>query len=300
MLKIAFSNIYNHPLPEGHRFPMLKYDLIAEQLLYEGTVSKDNFFAPEALSDEIITLTHTHEYWEKLKGLKLNKIEERRSGFPLSHELIERESVIMNGTVLATYYAARYHVAFNIAGGTHHAYSNKAEGFCLLNDNAIAANYLLHKKLAEKVLIVDLDVHQGNGTAEIFQDNPDVFTYSVHCVKNLFSQKERSNLDIELEIGVEDKEYLKKLHDSLPEVINKFRPDFMFYQAGVDVLSTDKLGQLNLTRQGCMERDRFVFELSKSHNLPVVVNMGGGYSSRISDIVEAHCNTFRVANQIFF
>lgn len=300
MLKIAFSKIYNHSLPEGHRFPMLKYDLIAEQLLYEGTASKENFFEPDILSEEIITLTHSKEYWIKLKTLNLSKMEERRSGFPLSHNLVKRERIIMNGTVLATEYATKYGVAFNIAGGTHHAYSNKAEGFCLLNDNAIAANYLLHNNLAGKVLIIDLDVHQGNGTAEIFKNNPNVFTYSMHCVKNLFSNKEKSNLDIELESGIEDKEYLNRLHASLPGVIRSFKPDFVFYQSGVDVLSTDKLGQLRLSRQGCLERDRQVFELCKNHKLPVVVDMGGGYSPRISDIVEAHCNTFRVATQIFF
>ncbi|HQS53056.1 MAG TPA: histone deacetylase, partial [Daejeonella sp.] len=166
MLFIAFDPIYAHPLPEGHRFPMLKYELIPEQLLYEGLIKSESLFSPEKLDEAIILLTHEQNYWERLRDLKLTDAEIRRSGFPLSATLVEREIRIARGTIDASIHALEHGIAFNVAGGTHHAGSNWAEGFCLLNDQAIAANYLLSNSLADRILIIDLDVHQGNGTAE--------------------------------------------------------------------------------------------------------------------------------------
>ncbi len=298
MLKIAYSSLYNHPVAEGHRFPMIKYDLIAEQLVYEGLVHADNFFEPESVEEKWIVATHHPEYWKKLNTLSLSPAEQRRSGFELTELLVHRERCIVGGTIMAAQYALEYGVALNIAGGTHHAYADKAEGFCLLNDNAVAANYLLRNKLARRVLIVDLDVHQGNGTAHIFRQVNEVFTFSMHCAANIFSRKEKSDLDIELPAGLEDDAYLQMLRERLYQVIRFFRPDFVFYQSGVDVLATDKLGKLSLSRNGCMERDRIVFELCSVFRIPVAVDMGGGYSERLSDIVEAHCNTFRMAEKI--
>lgn len=300
MLKIAWSSAYRHPLPEGHRFPMIKYDLIPEQLLYEGSVQSKNFFTPAPLCEQYITNTHTPEYWERLKSLSLSPAEIRKMGFPLSKSLIEREIIIAQGTIECALYAQKYGIAMNVAGGTHHAFTNKGEGFCLLNDVAIAAKYLLENNYAKRILIVDLDVHQGNGTAEIFQSNPQVFTFSMHGAKNYPLQKEKSDLDIALPDGTTDNMYLRLLYSTLPEIIQKHQPDFIFYISGVDVLYNDKLGRLSLTLQGCKARDKFVLETCYKNKIPVVISMGGGYSERIADIVEAHCNTFRLAQEIFF
>jgi acetoin utilization deacetylase AcuC-like enzyme len=300
MLKIAWSKIFSHPLPAGHRFPMVKYDLIPEQLIYEGTISEDELFEPDILDESSILLCHDKEYWERLKNLQLSTSEIRRTGFPHSESLIKRESLIMNGTLMAAKFALKNGIAFNSAGGTHHAFSNKGEGFCLLNDIGIAANVLIHEQIASKILVVDLDVHQGNGTAEIFQDNPNVFTFSMHGEKNFPMHKEKSDLDIELPDFTNDQTYQKILSETLPRLLDQIEPDFVFYQCGVDVLATDKLGRLSLTRAGCKERDRFVLELCHKNKIPIVASMGGGYSERIADIVEAHCNTFRLAKEIYF
>jgi acetoin utilization deacetylase AcuC-like enzyme len=279
---------------------MIKYELLPEQLLYEGLINTDSLFSPGKLDEDVILLTHEQNYWDRLRDLKLSNAEIRRSGFPLSASLVERETRIARGTIDGSIYALEHGIAFNIAGGTHHAGSNWAEGFCLLNDQAIAANYLLNRFLASRILIIDLDVHQGNGTAEIFKNEERVFTFSIHAEKNFPFRKERSNLDIGLQDGISDNEYLNLLTTNLEIVIESFKPDFIFYLAGVDVLATDKLGKLNLTRNGCKQRDRMVLSYCRSLKIPVQVSMGGGYSPKISDIVEAHCNTFRVANDLYF
>lgn len=300
MLFIAFDPCYVHPLHHGHRFPMIKYELLPEQLLYEGLINSDSLFSPGKLDEDIILLTHEQNYWDRLRNLKLSDAEIRRSGFPLSASLVERETRIARGTIDGSIYALEHGIAFNIAGGTHHAGSNWAEGFCLLNDQAIAANYLLNRFLVSRILIIDLDVHQGNGTAEIFKNEERVFTFSIHAEKNFPFRKERSNLDIGLQDGISDNEYLNLLTTNLNIVIESFKPDFIFYLAGVDVLATDKLGKLNLSRNGCKQRDRMVLSYCRSLKIPVQVSMGGGYSPKITDIVEAHCNTFRVANDLYF
>jgi acetoin utilization deacetylase AcuC-like enzyme len=279
---------------------MIKYELLPEQLLYEGLINSDSLFSPGKLDEDIILLTHEQNYWDRLRNLKLSDAEIRRSGFPLSASLVERETRIARGTIDGSIYALEHGIAFNIAGGTHHAGSNWAEGFCLLNDQAIAANYLLNRFLVSRILIIDLDVHQGNGTAEIFKNEERVFTFSIHAEKNFPFRKERSNLDIGLQDGISDNEYLNLLTTNLNIVIESFKPDFIFYLAGVDVLATDKLGKLNLSRNGCKQRDRMVLSYCRSLKIPVQVSMGGGYSPKITDIVEAHCNTFRVANELYF
>ncbi len=299
MIKIAFNPIYCHPLPEGHRFPMLKYELIPEQLLYEGTVSEDNFFRPQKAKSEDILRVHGYEYLDKLMNLTLSAKEMRKIGFPLSSELVERELIITQGTIDCAKYALANGVAFNIAGGTHHAYANSGEGFCILNDVAVASAYLLNKKMATRILVVDLDVHQGNGTAKIFENSPEVFTFSMHGKDNYPMHKENSDLDIPLENKMEDAEYLKILRNNLNQILENFKTDFIFYVSGVDVLATDKLGKLGLSREGSKERDKYVFSQALKLKIPIVVVMGGGYSSNIIDIVEAHCNTFRVASDLF-
>lgn len=300
MLKVAWSNIYKYAVPEGHRFPMSKYELLPEQLLYEGTLEKENFFEPTPLSEEVILWTHDKEYWEKLKNQQLTKKEIRAIGFPMSELLVRRGTHISNGTVQCALFAKEYGCSMNIAGGTHHSFTNKGEGFCLLNDMAIASNYLLKKGLSEKILIIDLDVHQGNGTAQIFKNENRVFTFSMHGAKNYPNRKEESDLDIGLADGTEDAQYLKILKNTLPKLIDKVRPDMIFYLSGVDVLATDKLGRLGMSMQGCKERDRFVLDICKKNKLPVAVSMGGGYSVRLADVIEAHANTYRVAQEVFF
>jgi len=300
MLKIAFSETYAHHLPEKHRFPMLKYELLPKQLLHEGVVVKENFFHPKnALEKDILEIHNVH-YWHRLIQLNLSPSEIRAIGFPLSGRLIEREIHIAGGTLQCVTYALVHGISFNIAGGTHHAFSDRGEGFCMLNDQAIGANYLLRKEKAKRVLIIDLDVHQGNGTAEIFKNEPRVFTFSMHGAKNYPIRKERSDLDIGLEDGCKDEAYLALLMQHLNEVTQYFHPDFIFYQAGVDVLTTDKLGRLGLTKAGCKKRDQYVLEFAHREQIPMVVCMGGGYSPNIKDIIDAHANTFKLAQQIFF
>ena len=298
MVKIAYHQLYAHPLPEGHRFPMLKYELIPAQLLHEGVITEENLFAPEQLAEETILLSHQLGYWSQLRDMTLPEREQRRVGFPLNAQLLERELRIAQGTIDGAFFAAEHGIAFNVAGGTHHAGSDWGEGFCLLNDQAIAANYLVTNDIYERILIIDLDVHQGNGTAEILQNEPRVFTFSMHGEKNFPFRKEVSDLDIGLDVGIEDEEYLSILSATLPELYEKHRPQFIFYLSGVDVLSSDKLGKLALTKAGCKERDRIVFQFCKDHQLPVQVSMGGGYSPEIRDIVDAHCNTFKVGIDI--
>ncbi len=300
MLKIAYHPIYQHPLPEGHRFPMLKYELIPKQLLHEGIITEHNLFEPKAALDTDILLTHKASYLNDLKNLSLDASHVRRIGFPLSQALIEREWILVQGTLDAAIFALENGVALNIAGGTHHAFSDKGEGFCILNDMAVAANVLLQRNLAQQIAIIDLDVHQGNGTASIFKHNPKVFTCSLHGKNNYPFHKEISDLDVELEDGTTDERYLQLLENALNKIFEKIKPDFVFYLSGVDILSTDKFGKLNISKEACKKRDELVFKACKNSQVPVAVAMGGGYSPNIKDIVEAHCQTFKSAANIFF
>ena len=300
MLKIAYHPIYRHPLPEGHRFPMLKYELLPEQLIYEGTCQEDHFFEPSMPEESSILRVHDHKYVSDLKNLSLDARAVRKIGFPLSEELVKREQMIADGTIKACEYALVHGISMNIAGGTHHAYSDRGEAFCLLNDQAIGARHLQNQKLALKILIVDLDVHQGNGTAEIFQNDASVFTFSMHGKGNYPFKKEKSDLDIPLETGTNDETYLLILFETLPKLIETQKPDFIFYLCGVDVLKTDKLGKLGMSPKGCSERDRFVLKTCKENGIPVMCSMGGGYSEDIKIIVDAHANTFRLAQELYF
>lgn len=278
---------------------MEKYDLLPKQLLHEGTLTEENFFSPEKIDLEDVFAIHDIAYWEKLSGLQLTRQEQLRSGFPHSKELIERELFITGGTLQAAKYALENGVAFNIAGGTHHSYANRAEGFCLLNDQAIASSYLLRNKLASKILIVDLDVHQGNGTAKIFENEPRVFTFSMHGEHNYPLRKEKSDLDVGLPDGIVGVDYLSLLNQHLPKLIKELNPDFIFYQSGVDILETDKLGRLGVSITDCKKRDELVLKLAHDKQIPIMASMGGGYSKEIKYIVEAHANTFRVAKDLW-
>lgn len=298
MIRVAHHPIFAHPLPEGHRFPMLKYELIPGQLLHEGSYTLEQFFAPEVCTNDIVLWTHEEVYLQKLLHQTLSASEQRRIGFPQSPQLTQRELMIAQGTIDCSLYAKEQGIALNVAGGTHHAFADRGEGFCLLNDMAIAANYLLYKGLAKKIIIIDLDVHQGNGTAHLFTNEERVFTFSMHGAHNYPFHKEVSSLDIPLADGTDGKTYLSLLYDTLPEILDSFRPDHAFYLSGVDILETDKFGKLKLSLADCRERDRFVFKSLKKRNIPVTVAMGGGYSPDVRVIVEAHCNTFREAASI--
>ncbi len=299
MIKIAFSPIYFHPLPEGHRFPMLKYELIPEQLLHEGTINPENLFIPNKCNKEDVLRTHDPVYYEKLIHQQLSASEQRKIGFPQSPALIERELIITQGTIDCALFALEQGCALNIAGGTHHAFAERGEGFCLLNDMAIASNYLLHRKLVKKILIVDLDVHQGNGTAKLMENEPQVFTFSMHGKNNYPFHKEQSNLDIPLPDGITGQEYLKILEEALTTLLNSEQPDFIFYLSGVDILSTDKFGKFNISIEECKQRDELVLKMAYDNKIPIAIAMGGGYSPDINDILQAHCNTFRAAANLF-
>ena len=299
MFPVAFHPIYKHLLPEGHRFPMLKYELLPQQLVLEGIVSESDFFAPAIPDLKHILAVHKKDYVDELVNLTLDPRKTRKIGFPLSAELVERELRIANGTILGCEMALETGIAFNIAGGTHHAYSDHGEAFCLLNDQAIGAKYLLDKNLASKILIIDLDVHQGNGTAEIFQNNPKVFTFSVHGKSNYPFKKELSDLDIALPDNTSDDDYLKIVNEFVPKLIHQEKPDFIFYLSGVDILDSDKLGKLGCSIEACKERDEIVFSNGKKFEIPMQCSMGGGYSPEIKTIIEAHTNTYRVASNLF-
>lgn len=299
ILKIAYCPIYAHPLPEGHRFPMIKYELIPEQLLHEGSITSQNIFEPLPCPDEIVLWTHDKEYVSKLHNQTLTAKQQRHIGFPQSPQLTLREFIITQGTIDCCHYAMQNGVALNVAGGTHHAFADRGEGFCLLNDMAVAANYLLHQKLAKQILIIDLDVHQGNGTAKLFENNNRVFTFSMHGEHNYPFHKEKSDLDIPLKDGTHENTYLTVLNETLPKLIEEVKPDFAFFLSGVDILESDKYGKLKVTMNGCKQRDEIVFSLLHKHKIPCAAAMGGGYSADVRLIIEAHCNTFRAAKDIY-
>ena len=292
---LATSDHYTLDLPAGHRFPIAKYALIREQLLWQGIAAPEDFYEPGLCAEEDILRVHTAEYWHKVRDLQLSAAEVRRLGLPQSPQLVRRSLSSSAGTLQSARRALTDGVGLNLAGGTHHAFANRGEGFCVLNDQAIAAAHLLAHGLAKQILIVDLDVHQGDGTAAIFRYEPRAFTFSMHAGANYPLRKEQSDLDVALALGIEDAEYLETLTAALAPLVDRVRPDFIFYQAGVDVLATDKLGKLSLTPTGCRQRDELVLGLCQARGIPVAVSMGGGYSERLADIVDAHCNTFRAA-----
>lgn len=272
---------------------MQKYALLPQQLLHEGIAEPADFHTPSKVSLETLCLAHTPDYVHKFVHLQLSHKEALPIGFVQNQQLVDRELTLVQGTIEAALWALHTaEVGFNIAGGTHHAFSDRGEGFCMLNDQAVAAAYLLAHTAVRKVLIIDLDVHQGNGTAEIFRHDPRVFTFSMHAEGNYPFVKEQSDRDIALPTGTTDAAYLSVLTSVLPEIIIAHQPDFVFYQSGVDVLSSDKLGKLSLSVQGCADRDRFVFSLCRQYHLPVQCSMGGGYSPQLSAILRAHTNTF--------
>jgi acetoin utilization deacetylase AcuC-like enzyme len=279
---------------------MLKYSELVRKIKSEKIFSEENFFSPRPLDENLLLLTHTEEYVNKVKNIKLERKEERRMGFPQSKQLYERELIITNGTLRGAELAIYNGLSFNIAGGTHHGFSYKGEGFCIFNDIAVAANTMLYNGIARKVLVIDLDVHQGNGTAEIFDKEPRVFTYSVHGKNNYPLKKEISDRDTELDDLTGDKEYLNIISEEIPYLLDSEKPDFVFYQSGVDVLESDKFGRLSLTIDGTRKRDEIVYSECKKRGLPVSCTMGGGYSKDLNLILEAHLNTYIIGKKYYY
>ncbi|UTO06063.1 histone deacetylase [Moraxella sp. FZLJ2107] len=298
MLKIAHSPIFCHAVPDGHRFPMAKYRLLPERLLADGIIRADDIFAPQLLSADEILTTHTAEYWHKLETQALSAKEARAIGLPMSPELVLRERYICHATYECALYAKQYGISLSTSGGTHHAFADRGEGFCVMNDICVASNLLLKRNQAKRILIVDLDVHQGNGNAAIMADNPAVFVFSMHGEKNYPYHKPKSDLDIALADDTGDDEYLEILSNTLPKIIAEFTPDMIFYQAGVDVLAVDKLGKLSLTLDGCYQSDEIVLTMAHQLGIPVAVVMGGGYAPDIDVIVQAHMGVFGVARSL--
>ncbi|QRR04085.1 histone deacetylase [Dyadobacter sandarakinus] len=298
MFPIAYHPIYKYPVPAEHRFPMDKYELLPLQLLREGVATEADFFAPGPVDMQAVYAVHDRDYADRFVAGMLTRQEIRRIGFEQTPVLAERELRITNGTVQGALLALETGIAFNIAGGTHHASRAQGEGFCIINDQATAAQLLVDQGKVKQVLIIDLDVHQGNGTAQIFRDEPRVFTFSAHGKNNYPFRKEQSDLDLPLDDRTGDDTYLRLLHDTIPGLISSVKPDFIFYQAGVDILSTDKLGRMSCTIEGCRQRDLLVLSTAKKHGIPVQCSMGGGYSSQLRIILEAHMNTYRIARDL--
>ncbi|MDX2030823.1 MAG: histone deacetylase [Blastocatellia bacterium] len=294
-MRVCYSDRYMVPLEPTHPFPMGKYKMARDRLLAEGSITHWHLIEPQPAADEDILLVHTADYWGRCARGELTKQEVRRIGFPWSEGLVRRSRAAVQGTIVAARNALRDGVASNLAGGTHHAYPDHGEGYCVLNDIAIATRVLQRDGLADRVLVIDCDVHQGNGTAAIFQNDATVFTFSVHGEKNFPARKEQSDIDLHLSDGMGDDEYLSLLHDQIPSLLDRFRPDFVFYQAGVDPFQGDRLGRLKLSLDGLKRRDEFVIGNCRERNLPIATTMGGGYAKQIEDTVEAHCNTVRVA-----
>lgn len=296
---VAFHPIYRLPLPDQHRFPMEKYAELPKKLRLEGIIREEDFFAPDPIDLLHVTKVHNSSYIANLMQGDMEAREMRKIGFPWSPLLVERELRIAQGTVSGCMKAFDTKVAFNIAGGTHHAYSTHGEAFCMINDQAVAAAYLLDNTYVNRIAILDYDVHQGNGTAEIFATNPRVFTCSIHGKNNYPFRKETSDLDIPLDDNTSDDEFLSWVYRTTQHVLDVHQPDFVFYLSGVDILAEDKLGKLGCSLAGCMERDRLVFQACKDRHIPLQVSMGGGYAPNLDTIVQAHANTYRAAIDVF-
>jgi len=296
--KIFYSPYYYADIGEGHVFPIRKFEMVRDKLLAEATIAADEVTQPEPADVNDLKLVHTEDYITRLVSGELTPKEIRRLGLPWSRSLVRRSFHAMSGTIEAAKFAIENQVASNLAGGTHHAYPDRGEGFCVLNDVAVAVRVLERDKRAERFLIIDCDVHQGNGTAFIFRNSPEVFTFSMHGAKNYPLFKENSTLDIELADKTGDMEFLATLEQALSRIMSH-DPDLIFYLAGADPYERDKLGRLGLTIEGLRQRDEMVLGMARSRGVPVVTTMSGGYAEEIADTVEIHCNTIRAVKAVY-
>jgi acetoin utilization deacetylase AcuC-like enzyme len=293
--RIFSTDQYLITLPEGHKFPVFKYGMLRRSIESEGLYQVEQ---SELASAETVALAHDPNYVTEFTAGTLAPAAIRRIGLPWSQVLVQRAFASVGGTVSASLQAIEQGWGATLGGGTHHAFRAEGSGFCVFNDIAVAIQLLRKRGLIRRAAVIDLDVHQGDGTADIFQDDPDVFTLSIHCESNFPLRKKRSRLDLALPDGVEDTEYLYQLEEVLPAAF-AFKPDIIFYQSGVDPLASDVLGRLSLTHQGLIERDRRVFEAVRGFGMPFVLTSGGGYSRPIELSAEAHANTYRTAWQVF-
>src|ERR1700722_15464796 len=294
-MKCVYHPAYQVALPPGHPFPMSKYSLLKERLLAEGILAADDILQPEPLDDETLELVHTPEYLAKLASSGLSAAEQRRLGLPWSEALWQRARLASAGTLLAARAALDQGLAGNLAGGTHHAFADHGEGFCVLNDVAIAIRKLQVERVIGRAAVVDRDVHQGNGTAAIFEADAEVFTFSMHGDRNYPLAKMRSSLDVPLKDGVGDAEYLDALQRHLPTVLAAANADIVFYLAGVDVAAGDRYGKLALTEEGIRQRDRYVIEAVRNRGLALTIVLAGGYAATRARTAELHAHVFREA-----
>lgn len=298
-MKCFYSDDTALALPPGHRFPAEKYGRLRQRLMEEGIVSPADLIPAKPATDEQLLRVHTRDYLERLVQGQLTEKEVRRLGFPWSPALVERARRSTGGTIMAGRTAAKEGVAANLAGGTHHAHPNHGAGFCTFNDVAVAARALQSETLARRILIVDCDVHQGDGTARIFQDDPSVFTFSIHGRGNYPFNKAESDLDLALPDGAGDEEYLAALKDGIGQSIERAQADMVFYLAGADPFMGDTFGRMGLTKAGLAERDRWVLSACREADLPVAITMAGGYARRIDDIVDIHAQTLKIATDLY-
>ena len=298
MTPIFYTDQFVVPLPAGHRFPMVKYALLRERLLTTGAVADDGFAVPPAASDAELTLVHTTGYVRDVVEGTLDATRLRRLGLPWSAGLVERSRRSVGATIAASRWAADHGLGLTLAGGTHHAFASRGEGFCVFNDVAVAARILRQQGTVDRVLIIDLDVHQGNGTAHIFRDDPSVFTFDIHAAGNFPFRKERADLDLPLEDGTGDDAYLEVLRDGLARIPDPSGFGIAFYLAGADPYRGDRLGRLALSKAGLARRDRTVFEYCQTIGLPVAVTMAGGYAADVADTVDIQTETVRTALRV--
>jgi acetoin utilization deacetylase AcuC-like enzyme len=296
--RLFYSPYYYAEIGDGHVFPIRKFELVKDILLAEGTIQNHEISAPLPASIDDLLLVHSEDYITRLVNGTLTAKEIRKLGLPWSESLVRRSFHAISGTIEAAKHCLKSGISTNLAGGTHHAFPDRGEGFCVLNDVAVAIRVLKREKLAERFLVIDCDVHQGNGTAFIFSGDDDVFTFSMHGAKNFPLHKEPSTLDIELDDKTGDVEYLETLEQALPRIFHH-DPDVVFYLGGADPYENDKLGRLSLTKQGLLERDLMVLRFSRERSVPIVTTMSGGYAEDIADTVDIHANTIRAVKAVF-
>ncbi len=298
-LPIVFHKNYVAPMPEGHRFPMQKFRILYELLLAEKIIQLDQVFTPNVIEPEILNSVHDPNYVGQYKNGLLDKNSQRKIGIPWSKEIVTRTLTALGGSLLTSELALKYGIACNTAGGTHHAFLNYGSGFCIFNDIALVALTLLRRKAAKKILIIDLDVHQGDGTANMLSEENDIFTFSMHCKSNFPFKKQESNLDVELVDGIKDEEYLRTLNSFLPDLFSSVSPDFIIYDAGVDPHENDPLGKLALTYEGLYKRDLTVLNKCAKNAIPVSCIIGGGYSKDLNELAYRHSILHRAADKIY-
>ncbi|CAA9432223.1 MAG: Deacetylases, including yeast histone deacetylase and acetoin utilization protein [uncultured Rubrobacteraceae bacterium] len=294
-MKVFYSDRFVLPLPEGHRFPMKKYSMLRERVEREGICEPGELRLPHAVTDEEILRAHDPGYLKKVVTGTLTDKEMRRIGFPWSSRMVERSRRASGGTLDACRVALEEGLAANLAGGTHHAFADRGEGFCVLNDSAIAPRALRAEGLVDRVVVLDTDVHQGNGTASILRGDPHVFTFSIHGAKNYPFHKEESDLDVPLADGADDEAFLALLSGALERVLDSASWDLAIFLAGADPFEDDKLGRLCVTKEGLAERDRMVLEGCRERGIPVAVTMAGGYAKQVEDTVDIHFQTIKRA-----